>query len=273
MSNETIFSQSQTTENSNNDAAANASNVQVNDPYANLLGSIKNERGEPKYKDVQTALDALKHSQEFIPQVKTENEKLKQEMETLRAQLTQIEELKNTVQQLTSERNITQPTSAPAISPEAIASLIDQALTQKESLAIQKANTTLVVDQIAQAFGKEAETVFYTKAKELGISPTDINALAAKAPEAVLQLFGLKQKQNQSANTGANTQSSINTTGYQPQNNSFIGRNNKPVSIGATTQDLLSEQENARNLVNELHEQGLTTYDLTDPKKYFKHFA
>jgi len=271
MSNETIF-QSQTTENSNG-VVANAPNVQVTDPYANLLGSIKNERGEPKYKDVQTALDALKHSQEFIPQIKTENEKLLQELEVLRAQVARVDTLEQTIQQLTSERNITQPTAAPVISNEAIASLIDQALTQKESLARQKANTTLVVDQIALAFGKEAETVFYTKATELGISPTDMNALAAKSPEAVLQLFGLKQKQGQVSNITPNAQSSINTTGYQPQNTSLIGRNTKQVSIGATTQDLLAEQENARNLVTELHEQGLTTYDLTDPKKYFKHFA
>ena len=76
MSNENIFNNDSTQNQNSNDAVANASNGQSDNSFADLLGSIKNERGEPKYKDVQTALDALKHSQDFIPQLKIEKEQL-----------------------------------------------------------------------------------------------------------------------------------------------------------------------------------------------------
>ncbi len=45
--------------------------------FADQLASITNERGEPKYKDLPTALQALKHSQEYIPSLKQENETLR----------------------------------------------------------------------------------------------------------------------------------------------------------------------------------------------------
>lgn len=257
--------------NQNNDAATNASGVQNNDAVANLLSSIKNERGEPKYKDVQTALDALRHSQDFIPQIKQENDTLKSELDKLKEEVARLKTVEDTVSKLTSVQNVSQQTPA-SVSGEDIVKLIDQALTQKESMAKQKANTEQVVAQISQSFGAEAEKTFYSKAAELGISANDLNALAAKSPEAVLQLFGIKKGTTQQSSFKSNTQSSVNTDGYQPQNTSFIGRNAKPVILGATTQDLLSEQENAKGLVKELHEQGLTTYALTDPKKYFQQF-
>ena len=44
------------------------------DAFAHQLFAIKNERGEPKYTSLSTALDALKHSQEYIPQLQTQND-------------------------------------------------------------------------------------------------------------------------------------------------------------------------------------------------------
>ena len=58
----------------NNGGNSNPPTPSSNDQLANLLTGIKNERGEPKYKDVQTALEALRHSQEYIPTLKQEKE-------------------------------------------------------------------------------------------------------------------------------------------------------------------------------------------------------
>lgn len=276
MSDTTIFnSQTADQASQSNSAEANAQSSSSPDPILTRLGEIKNEKGEPKYRDLQTALDALKHSQEYIPQIKSEKDKLALEVEDLRIKLSKFETIENTVQRLTSEQTGNQNTNAKPVSSEEIASLIDQAITRKESQAKQQINTTVVVEQIMKTFGKDAEAIFYSKGKELGISPSDMNALAAKSPDAVLQLFEIKQAAPSSnPNFNTNVQNNVNTTSIsQSQTDSYLGRNTKPIILGATTQELITEHESSKKLVEELHNQGMTTYDLTDPKKYFKHFA
>jgi hypothetical protein len=271
---ENIFN-GQTTDQSavnTNGAAQQAPAVQNSDPFADLLGSIKNERGEPKYRDVQTALEALKYSQEYIPQIKTDYEKVKEEAEVLKREVERLKNIEQSVEQLASQQAAEQRPPAKVVSGEEIAQLVEQALTQRESLAVQKANSSTVVNACQQAFGAEAEKVFYTKAAELGLSANEMNALASKSPDAVLELLGLKRKEKQDSNFKPNAQTQINTSGYQPQNQSYIGKNTKPVILGASSEELLSEQTNAKHFVEELHSKGLTTYDLTDPKQYYKIF-
>jgi len=68
MSNPSLFDNNQ-----NNGGATppQENNPLPSDDLSTLLSGIKNERGEQKYKDVKTALEALKHSQEYIPEVKS----------------------------------------------------------------------------------------------------------------------------------------------------------------------------------------------------------
>ena len=113
---------------------------------------------------------------------------------------------------------------------------------------------------------------FKTMAKEVGMSAAEINALAARNPKAALKLLGLDDvAPNQTRNVPGN--GSINTTGFTPPKDSAIGRNKNPVIVGATTEDLRLETQNAKAMVEELHSQGLSTYDLTDPKVFRKVFG
>ena len=43
--------------------------AQNNDDLSTLLGAIRNEHGEQKDRTVQDALKALKHSQDYIPEI------------------------------------------------------------------------------------------------------------------------------------------------------------------------------------------------------------
>ena len=70
----------------------------------------------------------------------------------------------------------------------------------------------------------------------------------------------------------APTSGSVNTSGYQPTPQSYISKNPKSAILGATTNELRQENDNARKLVEELHSKGMSTYDLSDPKQYFKLF-
>lgn len=255
-------------------AVDNNNNVQNTDQFANLLGSIKNERGEPKYKDLPTALEALKHSQDFIPQLKTDKERLEQELARMREENARLKAVEETVERLTKQQpseNVN--TNTNSLDPDAIVNLVNQALTQKEQAALQKQNVNQVVGVMKDQFGADAEKVFYSKAQELGMAVEEINALAAKSPAVVLKLFGVESKDSTKLQFKTPTTSSVNTTGITPHKESFIGRNSKPVILGATSQELGAERENAVRLVEELHSQGLSTYDLTDPKQYFKFFG
>lgn len=269
-----IFSNGeQTTAPKKEGEAATTPNVQNENSFADLLGTIKNERGEPKYRDLPTALDALKHSQEFIPQIRSENETLKAQLEELRSKVQELSAVKESVEKLTSTQQKREDTPPVQFDEKTVAELVNRTLTQRESEAIQKANITKVVSTIQERFGADSEKVFYARAQEMGMRPEQINKLAAESPTAVFRLFGIDQQQQVApAKTGAPASNQVNTTGLQPQQTTYIGKNATGWKVGTTTSELRAESDNAKKLVEELHSQGLSTYDLTDPKVYYKYF-
>lgn len=262
----------ETPANSNNGGTSNSANSQNADAIANLLGSIKNERGEPKYKTLEDALNALRHSQEYIPQLTAKLTEREQELERAKQEAERIAELERTLEALTSgNNNSSQAPAAAAISEEKIAEIVTNTLTKTQREALQKSNIETVRNAVQAQYGEKAAEVFYGKAKELGMSVEEFNALAAKTPKAVLDLIGVKPVQT--PNPAQPVQpSSINTGGMAPPQQSFVGRNKTPALVGATSQDLMSEAQAARKMVDELHAQGKSVHDLTDPKVYMAMF-
>lgn len=254
-----------------NAVAQPAANVQAPDPLADLLASVKNERGEPKYRDVTEALNGLKHAQEYIPSLKSELSAKDQALNALQAEVDRLRTIEQTVFDLKSQQ-------APAAAPQApvgfdesrIAELVAQTISQREVQSTQKANLNTVVSSIQQVFGADAEKVFYDKAKEFGMSNEEMNILASKSPKAVLTMFGLKGEPQ--TTKVATIPSTVNTNAYQPRQDTFVGRNTKSAMVGATTEDLQTEAHNSRKMVEELHAAGLTVHDLSDPKIYKKYF-
>ncbi len=275
---ENMFNSGSTPAPQGNGGAANPPNDQSTSPFADLLGSIRNERGEPKYKDVQTALEALRHSQEFIPQVKAEKDALEARLRATEEENQRLRTVEETLARLNQGSTPPQQTPAPnnnesGVTLDAVAEIVKKTLTQREQQAVQQANMTQVINRAKEVFGPEADKVFYSKAKELGMNAEQINSLSAQSPQAVFTLLGLGQAASASPTIpNANPQGSVNTAGYQPKPQSFIGRNEKSALLGASTSELRQEQESAKKLVEELHSQGMSTYDLTDPKNYFKLF-
>lgn len=248
----------------------NNTNVNIDNTLADLLKDIKNEAGQPKYSNATEALNGLKHAQEFIPQLKSQLSDKDRELETLRNEVLRLKTVEETVARLTDRQETQTSTNAPVIDEQKIAELINRTLSQNEEVSLQKTNLTSVVSTLQQSFGADAEKMFYSKASELGLDAKAINALAAKSPQAVLALFGIKgAPQTQTKHTAP---SSVNTAGFQPQTETFISRNKVSTSIGATSSDLMQEHHNSRKMVEELHAQGLSVHDLSDPKQFFKFF-
>lgn len=252
-------------------SAANTAPTHKEEPFADLLSSIRNEKGEPKYKSVEDALVGLRHAQEYIPQVKNQAAEKEQELELLRQEVERLKSLENTVLELTQKQE-TASTNAQSFSEEDIANLVQNTLTKQQQMALQQQNVHNVVSAVQQQFGDEAEKVFYTKAQELGFSVEEMNALAAKSPKSVLTLLGVSETTAHKQVNVSPAAGSVNTSAFQQKRESFLGRETANVLFGASTSDVRQALDRASTLVNELHEQGLTTYDLSDPKVYFKHF-
>jgi hypothetical protein len=269
MSNDANIFQQTTVDSAN----ATAQNNSPNQSFADLLSSIKNERGEPKYKDVQTALEALRHSQEFIPQLKSDKEKTEQQLAALSVEVERLKTIEQSITQLNLQNTQQQATPAPQFSKDDVAQLVNQTLTKREVEILQRNNLNSVVESVQKAHGDKAQEVFYGKAKELGMSVEQINSLAAQSPSAVLKLFGIDKGVIPQVTGLPNVGGSVNTAGIQPNIESYIGRNKSTALVGATTADLQAERDNSKKLVEELHSQGFSTSDLTDPKVFAKRFG
>lgn len=250
---------------------SNTGVAQPDSDVATLLGSIKNERGEPKYKDLPTALASLKHTQtEFIPTLLAEKKKLQEELEALRASSEKIETLEKTVMALTQKSEEVLPTSNPGMTEEKIAELVQNTLSKKQQEAVMQSNITTVASQVKSTFGDKAEEVFYGKARELGLTNEEFNSLAAKTPKAVLSLLGLT---GGTPSLPSPMQSGLNTSAFQQTKDSAIRKNTKPVLVGGSTEDFANEAKQSLALANELHDQGLDMRYLADPKNYIKFFG
>lgn len=253
---------------------SNGGDANQDTELATLLIGIKNERGEPKYKNLKDALVALQNSQTYIPELKTSLTAKEQEIERLRAEAARITELEETVRKLTEKPN-TSGTPPAGTSPQEIAELVkntlNSTLTAREQAAVASQNIAATVAALKSQFGDKAEEMFNAKASELGMTVAEFNALTAKSPKIVLTALGItdtKQLPTFNPTTG-----NVNTSALKPTAETHIGRNKIPTLVGATTQDLQGESLRANKMVEELHSAGRSVHELTDPKQYFKHFG
>ena len=228
-----------------NVAPASATPVTPSSPFDTILADIRNPNGEQKYRSVQDALYALRHSQEYIPTIKNEVAQKDQEINELRNKLKEVDTLRETVEALTRNQELKTTPSNP-IDEETIANLVGNQIT-----AIERTRTA--------------------QANQLGLAPEDIEALAARSPQAVKSLFNIGDATPKSA-----TKSPIQST-TAPVNDSssfsYIGQETHKLPIGASSRDYAILQDNAKRMVEEMGQAGLSIHDLTDPKVYFKYFG
>lgn len=239
-------------------------------PLDDLLKSIKNEHGAPKYSSAEEALKGAAHAQEYIQQLKADNAAKEAELALLRGESGKQAELERTVQELMQK--ISQPANQSGITADQVAELVKSQLSAQDKQKLATQNTQQVVNAVKTAFGDEAGVKFYQKAAEMGMSNDEFNALAARSPQAVLTLFGIGAQAHRSS-TLAPSASRVNTASFEPQKESFVGRNKTGMLLGSTTSDLIAEGNRSKSMVDELHAAGLSVHDLSDPKVYAKYFG
>lgn len=164
----------------------------VNAQLANLLSSIKNERGEQKYDSLPKALEGLTHAQQYIPELKSQLSAKDQEIEQLRSALAQRESVEEVVSRLTAKNQPQEQGTPPAVSgldESAVMKLMQDMLSKREQESVQQANLRQVEKALKDKFGDKAREVIQAQMQETGLTSEDFKSLAARSPGAVLKLF------------------------------------------------------------------------------------
>ncbi len=159
--------------------------------FADQLSGIKNESGQPKYDTVDKALEALAHSQDYIPTLKGELSEKDKVIQELQEKLAKTEAIEDVVSRLSAQQEPTQQ-ETPQVSgldEQAVLQVVQNYQAQQQIQQTSKANEATVNSALLAKFGDKAADIVASKAAELKMSTQDLQNLAQKSPDAVLSLF------------------------------------------------------------------------------------
>lgn len=219
------------------------------DKYADLLKSIKNERGEQKYDSIDKALEALNHSQTFIPQLKSQLTEKERELDRVKAELGERESVESVVQRLIANKPEEEGNRSAneGLDEQAVMKLVQQTLNQSKQAETIENNVRKVQDALKAKFGDKAGEAVAAKATELGTTPKDLGELASKNPNLILALFNTQGNKSPSI-----TVSSVNLPlehGKLPE----LKRPEKSMLSGATTKEQKAFMQQVREQIYARH--------------------
>ena len=204
------------------------------DAFADLLASVKNDSGEPKYKSVEDAIKALANSQAHIRTLEAERKAQDDELAQLREKAKKVDNIDEVLAKLSAKESQEQPRQeTPAtggLTEEAIVNLVKKALDGRDNEVKQKTNLQLVQSALAEKFGDKANEAVRKKASELGTTPEKLGQLSVENPNLVLALFDAVK-----AKPALPSTSSVNL--HSPASPQPLGKPEKSLLLGATSKE------------------------------------
>jgi hypothetical protein len=227
--------------------------TQTTNTFDDKLKEIVNEEGKPKYSDLDKALDALKHSQEFIPKLETDNKTLREQLDQMKLELEKragVEEVVNKILASKEDKNKPEPEkeqpSNTGVNEKSVEEILSSLLEKRSQEESKKANQSLVEKAFVEKFGDSAETKFQELAKETNLSVEELQELSAKSPNMVLKLIPDSKPAPKVNSGGFNTAAMFNKT---EEETTSLQRPTKSVLAGATSKELAEEMRRHRDLV------------------------
>lgn len=229
---------------------------QPHNEFTDLLGTVVNADGVPKYKTVPDAIKGLAHSQAYISQLEADKAAATARLAELEQEITKRSSVEEALSQLKTPKD-DGDTSQKGLGEVDIDERIAQILEQREQANVSSTNTKRVVETMKASFGDKAEEMFYSKAKELGLTPEALNNLAAQSPKAVLTMFGVNQAQPQTPKPSVGSYQ-LNTAPQETKLPTMIENgterlnlppSEKSILLGATTKDVAEEMRRHRDAV------------------------
>lgn len=160
-------------------------------PFVDKLSAIKNENGEPKYKDVEAALEALQHSQQFIETLKQEKAQEAEKAKQLEAELEKRQSVDEAVERLMGKQS-QEPADQRASSgldANSVEEMVSNMLSKQRQQEVEANNLTQVVSQLTETYGDKAKEVIGKRAAELNTTPAELETLARTNPSMALDLL------------------------------------------------------------------------------------
>jgi len=161
-----------------------------NDLFADQLAAIKNSDGAPKYDTVEKAIEALQHSQQYIPELKDKMSQQEQVISELQAKLEAGQKVQDIIDKQATPQET--PATAEPLGEQQIQDIVAGVLFQRSTEDTHKANSDQVNKALVNKYGANAQAEVAKRAAELGMKPSEIGELSKKNPAAVLALFGEK---------------------------------------------------------------------------------
>lgn len=188
-------------------AAAPVSN---DDPTADLLKTIVNENGEPKYKTAEEALKATAHAQDHIKNLEAELAELRNKGNAS----DKLDELLEAVQSQSKGSGQGADEGASTMKPEDVLKIVQEHLKDSKAAETRENNISTVTKVFRDRYGKDASEKLYGKAEDLGFTKDEINRMIATNPKAALNTLGEAQPKNK-ATDPVGGQGSVATANFQ----------------------------------------------------------
>lgn len=215
------------TDNQQSQVVKESQTIDIDAIFNDQLSSIVDDNGERKYKDVMTALEALKYTQRHVKTLEEENR-------TFREKQMESQTLDQALQNISAKKEVQAPTSQETkIDAEQLKGITLETLMEYENSKQQSANKQSVQDALVGHFGdvEKAKAAYIEKAQELGVDIDTMSSLAAKSPKAALAYFNITEKSNKPLTS---KEGSINTEAFAGQNKQqptdYLSRYFKPSS-------------------------------------------
>lgn len=209
----------------------------ADDALTTKLASIVNENGEPKYANVETAIDALKHSQEFIPSLKSQVTEQEAEISRLRAQVAKQEGVQEALERFTTqpqaqqeEQSVTPPAS---LGQADVESLVQNMLQQQAQQTMAEKNLQQVQNSLASQYGDKARDHVAAKAQELNTTAEALLEMSKTNPTMALTLLGGSKQPTTAPSYGG-----TNTTGFSTPAPQALTRPAESLMTGARGSDV-----------------------------------
>lgn len=215
-----------------------------NSLFADQLSKIVNERGEPKYKTVEDALEGNAHAQKYITELKQELETIKTSHLTVEQELAKRKSVEEALERLAPRQDQQAEPKPNGLDGDELARTVEELLNKRENTTKQQQNFESVVSSISSQYGDKAAEQIGLKAKELGVTKQELEQMAREKPSLVLQLFNLKQQSSSNVTSSGQRVPSD----YTPRPDE-TPRPTKSMMSGATTRERVAYLQEIRKSV------------------------
>lgn len=181
------------------------------------LAQLVASKGD-NWSDPETLAKGKIEADSYIEQLKLENEQLKtnaHQQDYAKEVLDALQKKETTGTESVSGESKTQTqqddTTNQPLSEDALKSLVDATITDREQKVTASTNIQSVNDALAKTYGDKSPDVVAAKAAELGLTVKRLQEMAAESPSAFFALVPVKTEEGK-ATTFQSTATSVRTT-------------------------------------------------------------